>query len=462
VFILCVDLNRTNYTTYSTVCSYFRNKSDRMKEITSLLRRDVERAIGFKLKSTTEAKVFHQLVTEKTNSSLSLSTIRRFWGLIPEKKANQNTLNELAKFLQFKSFLDYSKHKNRYASWFDEIAIQKLKFKSRLTKEDFKLIEKQYADYGSNLFVMNLIEYAIFNEKWQYVFDLMHPKKLALLEDKQGITDYTTKLANLVVLFLNSLTKTRFDFAIEHLIGDENFKKYCIYIYVDVINLNKNYGEILTKISAKAHNQQEKLFIELISALGIYYKTNKAPKITKYTIDLDSLPAVLYGRYFGYQILYSSNQNDSNAELTYWNTFLEKLNNTTYHRDYLHEFVHHLLAAKQFAKLEHILVTFHDEIFENFHVHSYLDGFIFNLIDALISFKKNEKQRAKTIFTHLEIDKITNESYGDYYLIFYTIVGFHLHPKKVLQLHYQRNYDTITKQAGFNIFNSNYLNHFFD
>lgn len=80
----------------------------------------------------------------------------------------------------------------------------------------------------------------------------------------------------------------------------------------------------------------------------------------------------------------------------------------------------------------------------------------------MISFKNNEKKRAKTIFTHLEIDKITNESYGDYYLIFYTIIGFHLHPKKVLQFHYQQNYHTITKQAGFNIFDSNYLDHFFD
>ena len=39
-----------------------------MPEISELLKIDVERAVGFKIKSTTEAKNLHKLLIEKTNS----------------------------------------------------------------------------------------------------------------------------------------------------------------------------------------------------------------------------------------------------------------------------------------------------------------------------------------------------------------------------------------------------------
>ena len=53
--------------------------------------------------------------------------------------------------------------------------IHKLKFKKKLKKEDFDLIERHYYIHGSTLFVMNLIEVAIFNKNWPYVFDLFNP-----------------------------------------------------------------------------------------------------------------------------------------------------------------------------------------------------------------------------------------------------------------------------------------------
>ena len=122
-----------------------------MNETIGLLKTDVERAIGFKIKTTTEAKTFHKLLVEKTNSTVSLSTIRRFWGLIPQRKPNQHTLDELSKFIQYQSFYHYSKNKSQFATWFDVMEIHKLKFKKKLKKEDFDLIERHYNIHGSTL-----------------------------------------------------------------------------------------------------------------------------------------------------------------------------------------------------------------------------------------------------------------------------------------------------------------------
>jgi len=43
------------------------------------LKIDIEREIGFKILSTTEAKVLNDLLLENHIYDLSLSTIRRFW-----------------------------------------------------------------------------------------------------------------------------------------------------------------------------------------------------------------------------------------------------------------------------------------------------------------------------------------------------------------------------------------------
>jgi len=125
----------------------------------------------------------------------------------------------------------------------------------------------------------------------------------------------------------------------------------------------------------------------------------------------------------------------------------------------IHEFLHHIILIKEFNKLETILVVYHDEVFDNRHVNSYLDRFIFNLIDTVVSLKNNEYKRAKNIFIHLETEKIKDNSYCDYYLIFYNIVGFHLFKNKEIFL---ENYLIITKEAGFKLFNKNYIVNFFD
>ena len=144
-----------------------------------------------------------------------------------------------------------------------------------------------------------------------------------------------------------------------------------------------------------------------------------------------------------------------------WKQYLNKINSSNKKRDLLHEFVLHLLLIRQFDKLEYILENFHDDIFDYVHLHSYLDGFIFNLIDVIISLKTNDKSRAKTIFSHLDIDKITDNSYCDYYLIFYYLVGYNLHQNTTRQKQCGEQFKKLAKESGFNLFNRNYLKNYF-
>ena len=430
-----------------------------MKELLGLLRTDIEHKIGFKINSKTESKIFHQLLLDDSNTYISISTIRRFFGLTTETKPNQNTLNKLSKFIGFNSFLQYSKNKNRYLTWFDETEIQKIKFKKKLDQQDFKLIQKHYKTTGSNFFVANLIETAITQKKWTYINEIMNPKNIFLMLKNTTTTSYTIKLAYFLALFLNNIPKNNYENTINELIKIVNFKQYCFYIYIDLININNNYGYILKTASLTKISKEEKLFINLISSLGVFLTTGEMNKIPYSNIETNCLPNVLIGRLYGYQIAYSIVTKNKNKEINKWDTYLKKLKASNNKRDLIHEFLHHMILIKEFNKLETILVVYHDEVFDNRHVHSYLDRFIFNLIDTIVSLKNNEYKRAKNIFIHLETEKIKDNSYCDYYLIFYNIVGFHLFKNKETFL---ENYLTITKKAGFKLFNKNYIINFFD
>jgi hypothetical protein len=433
-----------------------------MRNFQNFLKIDVEKNIGFRIKSNTEAKFFEELLFEKGISTISLSTIRRIWGLIPEKKPHHSTLNELAKFLNFKSFLDYVKYKNQYINWYNDVELQKMKYKDLLSASDFKLITDYYSQSGSNLFVLDLIENAISFEKWDYLYDLFNPNNINLNNYNQEQSGYSSKLAYLFSIYLNSIPDFYFNKIIDKIISNEQVKNHCIYIHLDIINLNGRFGVILNKIKlSPTLTYQEKVFLNLITNIWNYLNTDKAIKMNEISEELHSLPDVLKGRYFGYQILYSTKNLNPELELKYWNLFLHTINSETNLRQYLHEFINHLILVKSFVKLEYLLNNYYETIFDNYHVHSYLDIFIFNYIDVVISIKSQEIKRANIIFLNLDATKIQTNSYCDYYLIFYNIIGYHLELNAGKKLDYKNNYNLLAKKTKFKLFNTRYLEEYF-
>jgi len=437
--------------------------NSQMKNFQNYLKTDIEKNIGFKIISTTEAKFFEELLIEKGIRLISLSTIRRFWGILPEKKPHASTLNELAKFLNFKSFLDYVKYKNQYFTWFNDVEMQKMKYKDLLSASDYQLIKDSYLQNDSNLFVFSLIENSILFKKWEYLFDLFNPNNIYLNDYEQDQSGYGTKLAYLFSIYLNNIPDLFFNKIIDKIISNEHIKNQCIYIYIDIMNLNGRYGVILNKIKlTPILSYQENIFLSLITNLWIYLNTHKTIKINEFSEELQTLPDVLKGRYFGYQILYYVEKKKPELELKYWNLFLNGINSKTNLRQYLHEFIHQLILAKSFGKLEYILNNYYETIFDNYHVHSHLDVFILNYIDVSISIKSKEIKRANIIFINLDITKIQDNSYCDYYLIFYNIIGYHLALNADEKLDYKNNYNLLAKKTKFKLFNKTYLENYFN
>ena len=433
-----------------------------MTEIQELLKRDVESSVGFKIKSTTEAKNLHKLLIEKQNSSIGLSTIRRLWELVPSRKPNQKTLDELAKFIDYKSFLDYNKHKSKDSNWIEILKINQLKFKKSLSKTDLDSLTSYFFNQQSPIFHINLIENAILTKKWQVVFDIFDPTKNELLIENGKISGFSAKIANLTCEFLYHLPKKSNE-TIRILAHHPNFKNYCIYVYIDILGLNKEYGAILKEVKNSSLTSEEKLFHNLIDGLQVYLNNQSPPEIKlPDASEIQNIPPVLRGRYLGYQILYLSQNKEYEKEEELWNLYLTIVTSNENRRELLHEFVVHMILGKRMNKLEYLLKQFHDDIFDGQNPHNYLDQFIFNLIDVIVSIYQNDLKRAVRVFSNLSIKQYFENSYCDYYLIFYYLIGSHLDLSKKDRDNLIRQYETLANKSGFSLFSAEFRIGYFE
>ena len=434
-----------------------------MKVEQQQLRTDIEIKIGFKIVSSSDIKIFVNILRENQIVDLSYNTLRRFWGLLPETKARQNTLNKLSFFLGYQSYLSYIKEKNKFELWHTEVKLQRLKYQEDLTASDLNFINKIIKYQGSIHYFIALFEHAVQYEKWNYIQTLFNSKYFNLTgKNKIEALEFNVKIASLISIKLKSIPLNDFKKLMPNLIEITKFKENVLYIYVDLTNMNGRYGYLIDLIDKKKTEHQEKVFIQLLKGLVQFLNHGQTNKIRIDESTLLNLPVTLRGRYLGFQILYASQISDQNLEQYYWSLFFDLIAEENDIRNFLHEFIHHLLLAKRFKKLNFIMSKYYEDILDIFHVHNYLDVFIYDLIDAMFSLRSSDIKRAKIVFKNLDIDKILYDSYCDYYLIFYNITGYHLSDSQIEKSKFKQDYLNLKELFGFMLFSEDYLLHFFE
>jgi len=427
------------------------------------LRTDIEIKIGFKIVSSSDIKIFVNILRENQIVDLSYNTLRRFWGLLPETKARQNTLNKLSLFLGYQSYLSYIREKNKFELWHTEVKLQRLKYQEDLTASDLNFINKIIKYQGSIHYFIALFEHAVQYEKWNYIQTLFNSKHFNLTGKKKiEALEFNVKIASLISIKLKSIPLNDFKKLMPNLIEITKFKENVLYIYVDLTNMNGRYGYLIDLIDKKKKEHQEKVFIQLLKGLVQFLNHGQTNKIRIDESTLMNLPVTLRGRYLGFQILYASQISDQNLEQYYWSLFFDLIAEENDIRNFLHEFIHHLLLAKRFKKLNFIMSKYYEDILDIFHVHNYLDVFIYDLIDAMFSLRSSDIKRAKIVFKNLYMDKILYDSYCDYYLIFYNITGYHLSDSQIEKNKFKQDYLNLKELFGFMIFSEDYLLHFFE
>lgn len=133
-----------------------------MNYLQKQLQNDIQKRIGFKITNSTDVKVLMNLLEEQQIKGIGFNTLRRFWGLLPQTNASQNTLNKLSRFLGYRSFLTYSKEKNQHQKWLTEARLQQLKHKDKLSRSDLKFIQNMCETQDSVYYFIAVFEHAVY------------------------------------------------------------------------------------------------------------------------------------------------------------------------------------------------------------------------------------------------------------------------------------------------------------
>lgn len=431
-----------------------------MKALHKKIKIDIEKKIGFKISSTTEARNLLNLLLENEIFDLSLSTIRRFWGLLPDRKPHEKTLNALATFLGYKTYLDYVTSKNRFEQLFIDEKIQRLKHKDDLSNSDFKFIESLYLKSGHTNFVVSLFEHAVMFNKWRYIEQLFDESQNKLLVIKDHRNSFLMGFSYQVSIFLNSIPASTFNKIIGRLLSIDGFKTHVIYIYIDIININKRYGNILERIHSKTCKSEEKIFLNLILSLRSFLSGRKPTSFKVPLKEIETLPDILKGRYYGYQILYYTECDNNEKAISYFKKFKNNVTPDTYIINYLHEFINHLIFAKKFDMIDEIITEFYDAIMDDYNTHSYLVIFIVDMNEVIFYLRNNNIKKAYRLFCNLDLEKIKYGSNCDYYLIFYHILGYHIYDSSKIKGHHKSEYHKLSTNAKFKRFDDAYLETF--
>ena len=110
------------------------------------LRLDLQHKIGYKITTTKEAGMLTDELQSKVDHSVSLSTIRRFFGLIPSRTPQKATLDTLSNFLGFSSFSSYNQYRIDSKGWIDELRLIEIKKSPVLKQEHIAYLNQLYKE----------------------------------------------------------------------------------------------------------------------------------------------------------------------------------------------------------------------------------------------------------------------------------------------------------------------------
>ena len=89
-----------------------------MKDVIKELKQEVNQKLGFEIRRQSDVRYLHQSIVLENNFSIGFNTLRRFFGFLPERAPQLQTLEVLSQFLGFRSYSDFLNYVNKDQNWF--------------------------------------------------------------------------------------------------------------------------------------------------------------------------------------------------------------------------------------------------------------------------------------------------------------------------------------------------------
>jgi len=419
------------------------------------LKKVIESKIGRQIEGRGDCQFLSDKINEELNEILSYNTLRRVFGLENgcEIKPRISTLNILAQFVGYKSFLLFKKNADWSREWSTQLRVNG--WIDRMDDQEI-ISELTLARHRNDDFSTSLV--SILRE----LFLLGNIKLIdKIFKNPNFKLDHLTYSE---LLFLANgigsiLRKIKIDKAeLVTLLNNKKFTEYVFLSFVDYSSLEGYYGQVLVLLndgSIKIKNDQ-KLFLKAISSLKVLLQGRKIDCLNYELIKKETLHSILVSRLASIQIAFHIQNSESYDYILY--DIHDRITKLKFNQvDYLYELQTISLLTKDFSLMRWICSTGNIQIEEEYHVSHKQYFFIVKLLFAI--YEKRFKE-AHTILSKLDERKWIL-SYYQFFQVFHFISIYHISKNFNRRKMILKSYNALCASLKYSLFNENFLLHYF-
>ncbi|MEY4974710.1 MAG: hypothetical protein RLZZ55_1503 [Bacteroidota bacterium] len=269
------------------------------------LKAQIEKSFGQKILSRGAAEALSQDIYLKTNSLVSYNTIRRLFGLVTYTKPRQSTLDYLAKYCSFDSYVDFCRQFPSIDSWpkWEGLFLSLSTLSISEIIIHLKKRKREHLDFAIG-FALAAKELIVQNRQDDVVRLFQEPDfQFAKLR-----FDDVSQIGVIIGLHFRNHS----NYELEHaLLREENFRDLVLKSNVDYTQFNAKYGEWLDYLMRLDNLDNETS--DFIHALNCFRcLLNEKPlsnAILKNIPDLsEHQHPILFGRIFSLKMILSKNK----------------------------------------------------------------------------------------------------------------------------------------------------------
>ena len=443
------------------------------------LKLKIEKKIGREILKRGDCQYLSDRIFVENNNTISYNTIRRAFNLDANSnvQVSKSTLNIFSNFIGYNSYDEYNRMANYSDKW-----ILKLNICSLINRMDSDEIINHlntawHKNENFSISFVGVIRDLLLLEEFKLVNDIILESKIDLYD-----LNYSELLfiGNGIGSVLRKIKIKEDDLIL--LLNNKFFVDYIFLLFVDYSSLNSYYGSIYSLIKRekiKLPSYQQLFFLSIHNFRNLLLK--KEIKLIKYLeIDKKLLHPILIGRLASIEIVACKQMNiNYDYVLKDISTFINLSVKDTI--DYLYEIKSVSLLTKDFSLMEWILsfensnfievnsnnltgykkdVSWYDdflveEAYQNQHLqYSYI-------LQLILAIHKKKIREITSILKKIDKEKWVM-SYYTYLDLFFQIGNYYSVENKKIKHIFLENYNKITRNLNYPIFDQNYLKNYFD
>ena len=409
-----------------------------------LLKKELELKLGQKIENRGDAELLAHVIQETIDHQISYNTIRRFFGVSTKVKPNKNTLNILAKFIGFKSYI----HFIETYSFKEKKNLFELLHKT-IYKEDpseiislVKKIKKSPEDFVT--FIIILIRELIYNKKYQIVNSIFKLKEM----------EFNSFSYSEVLLIGNStgllLRKYQMDNYI--LLKNRNFLQ-CVYSsFVDYSNINGFYGEWASFVVGNNVNKEIIIFSNAILELKKYLNQKKIQNDFGDLAYSNKIHPILCSRLLSVSFLNSPGQNTEETLNKYIKSHSK---NKQIYIDYFYETFITAIYSKNISLMKSLINIIKTNKISSFtYQKDHLNMYYFMcLFYHLLAKNKSEIKKYLKLINF----NFFRSSYEDFANLLFQVFCYHQVKNKMTKESHKNKYLELAKKLNYPYFNKKFL-----